>query len=1550
MLRLLPRLSPLEGEAVPPASPGQDGLIQEAAEDGSWAAAVVDPREPLENPYGVVLARAGVEPGDLGPAASRVLRGATPLLTGQTEGGVSVTVLEEPQGPSRRLAGAARVLMGRAGKFLRKAAQRVLAPRRSIAAVFLLSLAFFVSGCFQSASLVAVSAPHLSLAAAGWIWIQKDMLVNLFLVGSAVAALRFSRTGRGRKALNAGYDVKGNSARDVFLQWERILKERGSLSLSQRDVSIARNCAKRIVNDSALLPSSPKTEMDIDKLWHAFHGLGDLSLSMLEKLSAEPRRRESSQDRLKRLVMAREFEALADYALKARRALDAAANYRVLYDGYGRQWSLVKRAQGLSKGMERSRRMFGPLVEEAMKAGNGIEPHLYPSPVDLRIALDERIFSPGAKVEPVRIGNLARVWSARKHYSRVLTVPFALAKPLIVYALGAGLAALVGPQAWSAPSVAGFSSPLAGIMMAAATSLVMGTGISVFIHRFFISEGTQDPYGAAQNRRLVRAGKALRAAAARAGVRLPSDADESRRLLLRTHLKESLQAGRRELDLASEPATKVILLVARDDEQIRYYEELLATRRDRLFRPDVPVEIVRTRLEGTGTASLEASWWLEDHAAALRAKYPELGDWDVRDPRVIKVIPEGPGARGFGAPLKDRMEWSLGEDLTSFELQLLNGYKAMRTLARKKGERGREVILAPDMPYVGPTEHVRGVTLVSWWASPKRLREGRFGFVVANALGRVLKLFSADINPGKVPYLLNKYDRRRYDIKSFRNRGQKRLVFSNTDRRQVQSLAGIGVISFDSREEYEAYAAMSRMVREYIEDFRKQQAARGTDAAIPPVDWLAHVMIPLQMLSDRGNDDKAIFTYLERMGVSLPGRPPSEGEFYRGLFRRYIELHARHNRIHFSMFAPSADEADCLGPRRFEDRKSSAVADEGKVIEMESYRNRSSRSGWVGAAADWISSHRRMGHVFARAGFILGYTLLSVASGGMSAGAVSLALMAAGPAARRFFPGLPGLQRWIPIGAQVLALSASGLLPQAVLGAGVLVAGLVVLKRALPARHQGAFKAIRLLGMIAGSVLGFPGTGLAAQLLNGGTSLLIERRDTLGQVALKDLKAAGLTPTHEALIERIHQYQEANPGRIVDIDRIYAGDTLHRPPLGGAPVSVPAAPAVSATTLPSAPVPAAVPVPGVRVAPVPHNASHPFGDFLGTHAMALPGLLAAAQLLHMGWRWYVSRRSGPGKGGSSGPAGKGEMFSRDFKETLSALRAAGDSSPKGAVDARLVAGLSLPPQASLTARSFPGYAGRLMDAAAQQDGGASFALEKLVVRLKAAAVRIGAVFPEAGLRRAWEAGLRRGRWLREQPSLDAASFLVPAAGAPAILAVVDVSLPTEERSRFLAQRLRELRNAQGILLPLITNKASLDVARLKEGVAKILIAGPQTAEPWSAEEIDALFRRTGFGVLQVTSEDLRRAGQKWVDPGVRMDTAVLLRVLRSKAAEVLGRPSGSLPVRLFTDDARRFTKVSLKNERDGFVMLLVQSLFKVVKVTADYDDLLRAAASAVKSA
>jgi hypothetical protein len=212
-------------------------------------------------------------------------------------------------------------------------------------------------------------------------------------------------------------------------------------------------------------------------------------------------------------------------------------------------------------------------------------------------------------------------------------------------------------------------------------------------------------------------------------------------------------------------------------------------------------------------------------------------------------------------------------------------------------------------------------------------------------------------------------------------------------------------------------------------------------------------------------------------------------------------------------------------------------------------------------------------------------------------------------------------------------------------------------------------------------------------------------------------------------------------------------------------------------------------------------------------------------------------------------------------------------------------------------------------------------------------------------------GLERALWLKERAPEDAAPFLRPAEGARATIAAVDVSSSGEGRVRFLAQRMRELRRTRGVLLPLVTSRASLDAGALRSAVEKILLEEPGAGEdPWSPEEIRAVFRETGFGRLVVTARDMRSAGQRGSDPSVRLDTAVLVKVLRGKAESLLGSGRGSMAVRLFTDDVRRFTRASLPEEGEGFILLLVKTLFSVVKVTGEYDGLLRGAREVSKSA
>ncbi|MCB4791059.1 MAG: 4-alpha-glucanotransferase [Elusimicrobia bacterium] len=304
----------------------------------------------------------------------------------------------------------------------------------------------------------------------------------------------------------------------------------------------------------------------------------------------------------------------------------------------------------------------------------------------------------------------------------------------------------------------------------------------------------------------------------------------------------------------------VLVMSGNSDMRKEALEELFAKRPE--VMSNVPFEVIGNDGDGSGRAILEAFKYLSpERIRGLGERYPSLKDKKIENLRILVLAVDGLDKDTISAPLPVKIN---GKNITPIELALLNGLKAVQNLTRMG--KGGMVIMDPASVYLGPVKPTGDITLLgSYVGYGQMLEQGLTLMLNDDKTGRVRKLYNR-FNEQQIKNTLEKNA-----IRGMYHLGNKKL-------KQMQSMTGNIILSFDSPDKYDRFNRLMEDVRSWVNTNYKNKAPPGFDLT-------THLLVPLVMLYN-GEDANAFCVKLRdtfKNGDDL--------DFYKDFYFALFELY-----------------------------------------------------------------------------------------------------------------------------------------------------------------------------------------------------------------------------------------------------------------------------------------------------------------------------------------------------------------------------------------------------------------------------------------------------------------------------------------------------------------------------------------------------------------------------------------------------------------------------------------------------------------------------------
>jgi hypothetical protein len=300
--------------------------------------------------------------------------------------------------------------------------------------------------------------------------------------------------------------------------------------------------------------------------------------------------------------------------------------------------------------------------------------------------------------------------------------------------------------------------------------------------------------------------------------------------LNRDFARHHFDAAEKALELemgALEPSADVVLLIAQNDSQRRYFEE--KAKDMSLFRQNIPV-VVLTVPEGRGSFYAYARAWTylsSEEFDQVKSRYSHLRGKRPWEMGVVTLVPKADLVEGMTKPLGELPSFvsrigaeKLG-NRTLFDLAVMNAYRA--TQAGKRHDQGGLVLRWADRAYVGPVRVSQGpgVCLETQWANRAEMSRFNFGAVIAS-LDKPIELIRRSKKKGTLKNLVKEHPTRVYDLNNYRLK-------------QVQAFSGEGVYAFDKAGS-EAHVA-------FLSDVLKR--SDDLNGSAPTLNLMTFYLVPL---------------------------------------------------------------------------------------------------------------------------------------------------------------------------------------------------------------------------------------------------------------------------------------------------------------------------------------------------------------------------------------------------------------------------------------------------------------------------------------------------------------------------------------------------------------------------------------------------------------------------------------------------------------------------------------------------------------------------------
>lgn len=291
----------------------------------------------------------------------------------------------------------------------------------------------------------------------------------------------------------------------------------------------------------------------------------------------------------------------------------------------------------------------------------------------------------------------------------------------------------------------------------------------------------------------------------------------------------------------------LILICVKNEEEIKFYQNVVKKMKKNMPLEKVNFKFIHASDNGTGASFIAIGEYIESLKKRIRFKSIKDKKWS--DLKIAAINIDGIERTEVMKELPFHFN---GQNITSFELSVLNGIRACQSF----GDKGGLALMNPESAYIGSMKPKGDITIISSMKSYDDIIEDESPWIISkeSLWHRTPQKIYYDFNVEKISSKLEKEGilGKTYNIE-------------NKKVKQFETTTGNMLFSFENEDDYAGFwSQISALYKHIYKNEAIEQKA-------PEINFIKHILIPLVRMK---NKEDAL-SYFAKMGIDK-----ELGEFY----------------------------------------------------------------------------------------------------------------------------------------------------------------------------------------------------------------------------------------------------------------------------------------------------------------------------------------------------------------------------------------------------------------------------------------------------------------------------------------------------------------------------------------------------------------------------------------------------------------------------------------------------------------------------------------------